>query len=270
MKIATKVLVFLILTGIYKAKAQQIKFPEHFQLKLSVIQGYKVVKDDATKAKNTGDAKQSDSLYIQRFESADKQDTIEVYVYQLKSEEMFNERGFIERLQLMQGYLQMFKIGAYEFLKVENFLIQIQCIYPKASSKSAGKTEVAKLSNYYKHKFGAVICNIPTLQNASNIPKSTNEDAKKPDYANLRRWVTNNFGAAFYKQHIYEGTGRITLILNIDDKGKTTVKEIKGTSNGKLIKAIKDSIDKMPLWTKDEATYSSTLSLPLDFKNVDE
>ncbi|WP_027385961.1 hypothetical protein [Chryseobacterium gregarium] len=62
--------------------------------------------------------------------------------------------------------------------------------------------------------------------------------------------------------------GRITLILNFDEHGKTTVKEIKGTDNEKLIKAIKERIEKMPLWNKDEATYSSTLSVPLEFRDV--
>lgn len=270
MKIAIKIFVLLMLMGIYSAKAQQIKFPEYFKSNLSVLPGYKIVKDADIKAKKPEDAKQNDSLYIQRFESADQSSTVEVYVYQLKSEELFNEKGFIERLQLMQGYLQMFEIGAFEFLKVKNFLIQIQSINAKATKKSAGNTEVSKLSNYYQHKLGAVICKIPTMQNSNNIAKNTNEDTKRPDYTNLRRWMANNFNSAFYQQHIHEGSGRITLILTIDERGKTMVKEIKGTSNEKLIEAIKDRIAKMPLWTKDEAAYSSTLSLPLDFKNVEE
>ena len=110
MKTTTKILVLLILTGIFNAKAQQIKFPESFKLSLSVIPGYRVIKDaDATKGQSTENVKQTDSLYIQRFESADKRNTVEVYVYQLKSEEMFTDKGFIERLQLMQGYCRRLK-----------------------------------------------------------------------------------------------------------------------------------------------------------------
>lgn len=94
MKITTKILFLLMLTAIFNAKARQIKFPESFRLTLSVIPGYRVIKDaDATKGQNTENIKQTDSLYIQRFESADKMNTIDIYVYQLKSEEMFSEKG---------------------------------------------------------------------------------------------------------------------------------------------------------------------------------
>ncbi|MGQ7855769.1 hypothetical protein ACUN24_16165 [Pedobacter sp. WC2501] len=271
MKITAKILFLLMLTAIFNAKAQQIKFPENFKLTSSVIPGYRVIKDaDAAKGQITENVKQTDSLYIQRFESADKRNTIEVYVYQLKSEETFSEKEFVERLQLTQGYFQMFKMGAFEFLKVKNYLIQIQSINPKATNKSAGKIELDKLSNYYKKKLGAVTFKIPAIQNADKTSESTNRTAKSPDYTNLRRWVANNFGPAFYRQYIHEGSGRITLILNFDEQGKTTVKEIKGTKNEKLIKAIKERIEKMPLWTKDEATYSSTLSLPLEFRDVEQ
>jgi len=271
MKTTTKILVLLILTGIFNAKAQQIKFPESFKLSLSVIPGYRVIKDaDATKGQSIENVKQTDSLYIQRFESSDKRNTVEVYVYQLKSEEMFTDKGFIERLQLMQGYLQTFKMGDFGFLKVKNYLIQVQSINPKTTNNSAGKIELDKLSNYYKKKTGAVTFKIPAIQNANMTSESINSTTKSPDYTNLRRWVANNFGSAFYKQYIHEGSGRITLILNIDEQGKTTVKEIKGTKNEKLIKAIKESIEKMPVWTKDEATYSSTLSLPLEFRDIEQ
>ncbi|MBE5319995.1 hypothetical protein IM793_12555 [Pedobacter sp. MR2016-19] len=271
MKITTKILFFLMLTAIFSAKAQQIKFPENFKLNLSVIPGYRIIKDaGTTKGQNTENVKQTDSLYIQRFESAGKRNTIEVYVYQLKSEEMFSEKEFIERLQLTQGYLQMLGTGAFEFLKVKNYLIQVQSINPKATNKSAGKIELDKLANYYKKKLGAVTFKIPAIQNANKISESTNSATKSPDYKSLRRWVANNFGPDFYKQYIHEGSGRITLILNFDEQGKTTVKEIKGTGNEKLIRAIKERIEKMPLWTKDQATYSSTLSLPLEFRDVEQ
>ena len=271
MKTTTKILVLLMLTVVFNATAQQIKFPENFKLTISVIPGYRVIRDaDATKGQNTQNVKQTDSLYIQRFESADKMKTIEIYVYQLKSEEIFSEKRFIERLQLMQGYLQMFEMSAFEFLKVKNYLIQVQSINPKATNKSAGKIQLDKLGNYYKKKLGAVTFKIPAIPNTNNTSESTNNATKSPDYTKLRRWVANNFGPAFYKQYIHEGSGRITLILNFDEQGKTKVKEIKGTTNEKLIKAIKERIEKMPLWTKDEATHSSTLSLPLEFRDVEQ
>lgn len=166
--------------------------------------------------------------------------------------------------------MQVFEKGVFEFMKVKNYLIQVQSINPKATIKSAGKIELDKLGNYYKKKLGAVTFKIPAIQNANRTSESTNSATKSPDYTNLKRWVANNFGPAFYKQYIHEGSGRITLILNIDEQGKTTVKEIKGTENKKLIKAINERIEKMPSWTKDEATYSSTLSLPLEFRDVEK
>jgi len=269
MKITTKILVLLMLTGILNAKGQQIEFPENFKISSSVIPGYRVIKDaDATKGQRTENVKQTDSLYIQRFESADKRNTVEVYVYLLKSEEMFTDKEFIERLQLMQGYFQTFEMGAFEFLRVKNYLIQVQSINPKTTNKNAGRIELDELGNYYKKKLGAVAFKIPAIKNANETSESSNVVAKNPDYTRLKRWVANNFGPAFYKQYIHEGSGRITLMLNINDHGQTTVDEIKGTKNEKLIKAIKDRIEKMPVWTKDEAAYSSTLSLPLEFKDI--
>ncbi len=271
MKITTKILVLLMLTAVFYVKAQQIKFPESFKLTLSVIPGYRVIKDaGTTKGQNTENVKQTDILDIQRFESADKSTTVEVYVYQLKSEEMFSEKAFIERLQLTHSYLQRLEIGASEFLKVKNYLIQVQSINPKATDKSAGKIELDKLVNYYKKKLGAVTFKIPSIQNADKDSESTNSATKSPDYTSLRRWVANNFGPDFYQPYIHENLRRITLILNFDEHGKTTVKEIKGTDNEKLIKAIKERIEKMPLWTKDEAAYSSTLSVPLEFRDAEQ
>ncbi|RZL51259.1 MAG: hypothetical protein EOP00_00130 [Pedobacter sp.] len=270
MKIATRMLVLLMLSSILNVKAQQIKFPENFKLNRSLLPGYKVVADGLDKTKKTENVEPTDLLYTQRFESADKKNSVDIYVYQLKSGEVFNEKEFIERLQLMQAYLQMFDLVAFEFLKVKNFLIQVQSLTPKAINKNTDKVLVSKLTNYYKQKLAAVSLKIPPVQNAANAAQSATSSTNSPDYTNLKRWVANNFGTSFYQQYIHEGSLRITLLLNIDGQGKTTVKEIKGTNNQKLINAIKDRVDKMPLWTKDEASYSSTLSLPIDFKDVDQ
>ena len=271
MQITMKILLLMMLTVMFSAETQQLKFPEDFRLSPSTIPGYKVIQDaDALKWQNTENVKKTDSLYIQRFKSGDTKTAIEIYVYQLESENMFSEKGFVDRLQLTQGYLQMLDMGAFEFLRVKNFLIQIQVVSSKTSDKKAVKMELAKLRDYYEKKSGATIFKIPAIQNSEKAIEGTYSGTKVPDYTSLRRWVSDNFGPAFYKQYIHEGSGRITLIINFDEQGKTTVKDVKGTNNEKLISAIKERIEKMPLWTTDEVSYSTTLSLPLDFRNVDE
>jgi len=271
MKITMKILLLMMLTVMFSAEAQQLKFPEDFRLSLSTIPGYKVIQDaDASKSQNIEKIKDNDSLYIQRFKSGDTKTAIEIYVYQLESENMFSEKGFVDRLQLMQGYLQMLDMGAFEFLRVKNFLIQIQVVSSKTSDKKAVKMELGKLRDYYEKKSGATIFKIPAIQNSEKAIEGTYSGAKVPDYTSLRRWVSDNFDSAFYKQYIHEGSGKIILVINFDQNGKTTVKDVKGTNNEKLISAIKERIKKMPLWTTDEVSYSSTISLPLEFRNIEQ
>jgi len=269
---AAKLLFILCLLSILNAKAQQIKYPESFKLNTSVFPGYKIFKDEGAKATETENVtdKKLDSLYSQRFESADKKNMLEVHVYELKSEQMFKDKVVMERLQLMQGYLQMFDVGKFEFMKVKNYLIQLQSITPRATNRAMDKIRVDKLSNYYKSKLGATVFKIPALQKPVIKSLSTNTISNQPNYTKFRIWVSRNFNEDFYKKYIdYLTVKQINVKLYFDEQGKTTVKEIIGTNNEKLTQAIKDMIAKMPIWTKDEVGYSSTINLPLRFVSVE-
>lgn len=105
-----------------------------------------------------------------------------------------------------------------------------------------------------------------TGEAATEVTMEPETAAPVVKYEAFKIWAKAHLGNEFFRKQQLKEDVEVVLSLWIGDNGKTIVKEISGTDNETLKRAITRELGKMPVWNKGEVDFNNTIKVPLRYK----
>ncbi|OJV51872.1 MAG: hypothetical protein BGO31_08770 [Bacteroidetes bacterium 43-16] len=156
--------------------------------------------------------------------------------------------------------------GAYQF-KLENDMLTLSLIEDYEENNEEEYDEVAAAQSAEGAEISEEALEAMAAEEAATVVTSEPEVASPVvKYEAFKTWTKAHLGPEFFRKQQVKENVDVVVALWIEENGTTKVKEISGTKNEALKRAITSEFAKMPNWNKGEVDFKSTIKVPLRYK----
>lgn len=156
--------------------------------------------------------------------------------------------------------------GAYQF-KIEEDVLTLSLIEDYEENHEEEYDEAAAAQSAEGAEISEEALEAIAAEEAATMVTSEAEVASPVvKYEAFKTWTKAHLGPEFFRKQQVKENVDVVVALWIEENGTTKVKEISGTKNETLKRAITSEFAKMPNWNKGEVDFKSTIKVPLRYK----